>query len=280
MKKILVTGAGGFIGSNLVNHLSLDETISVQGLDNNPRINNKKVGMVHLDVKDIDKLAWQPDIIYHLAAQSRVQPSFDDPKSSTEDNVMGTLAVLEYAKKRNCKVVYAGSASRHFDHASSPYATTKYMGETLCKMYRKCFDMDVEIARFYNVYGPNEYLHPTESNVIGIWRYNIENGLKCQIVGDGEQERDFIHVQDIVEGLIAIGDGTSSHDDAWELGTGSTTSINSLATMFHERFEATFNWINDQKGNVRKSVLVNKDAYERLGWKPKRKLVNYIMSIK
>ena len=277
MEKILITGAGGFIGSNLLNHLLLDETILVEGIDNNPRIKHNKITI--LDIKDIDHLSEPPDLIYHLAAQSRVQPSFDDPKSSTEDNVMGTLAVLEYAKKHNCKVVYAGSASRHFDHASSPYATTKYMGETLCKMYRKCFDMDVEIARFYNVYGPNEYLHPTESNVIGIWRYNIENGLKCQIVGDGEQERDFIHVQDIVEGLIAIGDGVSSHDDAWELGTGSTTSINSLATMFHERFEATFNWINDQKGNVRKSVLVNKDAYERLGWKPKRKLVDYIMKL-
>ena len=276
--KIIVTGGGGFIGSNLINYLLKDHSIdNIISLDKDPRIKNNDI---YLDVKDISKLKIQPDIIYHLAAQSRVQPSFDDPITSTEDNVMGTLAVLEYAKNNKCKVVYAGSASRHFDHSSSPYATTKYMGETLCKMYRKCFDVDVEIARFYNVYGPNEYLHPTESNVIGIWRYNIENGLKCQIVGDGEQERDFIHVQDIVEGLIAIGDGTSSHDDAWELGTGSTTSINSLATMFHERFEATFNWIKDQKGNVRKSVLVNKDAYERLGWKPKRKLVNYIMSIK
>jgi UDP-glucose 4-epimerase len=278
MKKILVTGAGGFIGSNLINHLSSDKSISVQGLDNNPRIDSEY--MVLLDIKDINKLAWQPDIIYHLAAQSRVQQSFDDPKQNAEDNVMGTLAVLEYAKKRNCKVVYAGSASRHTDPASSPYATTKYMGETLCKMYRKCFDVDVEIARFYNVYGPNEYLHPTESNVIGIWRYNIENDIKCKVVGDGEQERDFIHVQDIVEGLVAIGDSTSKHDDAWELGTGSTLTINNLATMFHEKFNINFEWIEDQKGNVRKSQLINTDAYERLGWKPKRKLVNYIMSIK
>lgn len=279
MRRILVTGAGGFIGSNLVKYLLQDKTTRVMGLDNNPRILNDDLEMFNFDVKDINQIPFKPDIIYHLAAQSRVQPSFDDPKSSTEDNVMGTLAVLEYAKKNKCQVVYAGSASRHFDHASSPYATTKYMGETLCKMYRKCFDMNVEIARFYNVYGPNEYLHPTEGNVIGIWRYNIENGLKCKVVGDGEQERDFIHVEDIVEGLVAIGEGVSNHDDAWELGTGSTTSVNNLSVMFHERFNNTFEYIEDQKGNVRKSVLVNNDAYERLGWSPKRKLVHYIMSL-
>ena len=279
MRRILVTGAGGFIGSNLIKYLLQDKTTRVMGLDNNPRILNDDLEMFNFDVKDINQIPFKPDIIYHLAAQSRVQPSFDDPKSSTEDNVMGTLAVLEYAKKNKCQVVYAGSASRHFDHASSPYATTKYMGETLCKMYRKCFDMNVEIARFYNVYGPNEYLHPTEGNVIGIWRYNIENGLKCKVVGDGEQERDFIHVEDIVEGLVAIGEGVSNHDDAWELGTGSTTSVNNLSVMFHERFDNTFEYIEDQKGNVRKSVLVNNDAYERLGWSPKRKLVNYIISL-
>ena len=279
MRRILVTGAGGFIGSNLVKYLLQDKTIRVVGLDNNPRILNDDLEIFNLDVKDINQMNYKPDIIYHLAAQSRVQPSFDDPKSSTEDNVMGTLAVLEYAKKNKCQVVYAGSASRHFDHASSPYATTKYMGETLCKMYRKCFNMDVEIARFYNVYGPNEYLHPTEGNVIGIWRYNVNKGLKCKVVGDGEQERDFIHVEDIVEGLVAIGEGVSNHDDAWELGTGSTTSVNDLSVMFHERFNNTFEYIEDQKGNVRKSVLVNNDAYERLGWKPKRKLVNYIIAL-
>ena len=153
------------------------------------------------------------------------------------------------------------------------------MGETLCKMYRKCFGVEVEIARFYNVYGPNEYLHPTESNVIGIWRYNIENNITCSIVGDGDQERDFIHVEDIVEGLVAIGEGVSNHDDAWELGTGKTTSVNDLATMFHERFENKYNFIDDQMGNVRKSMLINNDAYERLGWNPQRNLVDYVISL-
>lgn len=277
--RILVTGGGGFIGSNLVNYLLKDPTVRVYSLDNNPRIKNKKVNNFLLDVKDINEISFKPDIIYHLAAQSRVQPSFKDPKQSVIDNVMGTLEVLEYARKNKCKVIYAGSSSKHFDHSASPYSCSKYMGESLCKMYKKSFGLNIEIARFYNVYGPDEDLNPIDGNVIGIWRYNVSKGKKCKIVGDGEQERDFIHVQDIVEGLVAIGEGISSHEDAWELGTGSTTSINNLAVMFHERFGATFEYIDDQKGNMRQTKLVNNDTYEKLGWKPKKKLVNYIMGL-
>jgi len=277
--RILVTGGGGFIGSNLVNYLLKDPTVRVYSLDNNPRIKNKDINNFLLDVKDINEISFKPDIIYHLAAQSRVQPSFKNPKQSVIDNVMGTLEVLEYTRKNKCKVVYAGSSSKHFDHSASPYSCSKYMGESLCKMYKKSFGLDIEIARFYNVYGPNEDLNPIDGNVIGIWRYNVSKGKKCKIVGDGEQERDFIHVQDIVEGLVAIGEGISSHEDAWELGTGSTTSINNLAVMFHERFGATFEYIDDQKGNMRQTKLVNNDTYEKLGWKPKKKLVNYIMGL-
>ena len=92
-------------------------------------------------------------IIYHLAGQSRVQPSFDFPIESVESNVNGTLAVLEYARKYKCRVVYAGSSSKHNNIHDSPYSTTKALGEDLCKLYRECYGVDVEIARFYNVYG-------------------------------------------------------------------------------------------------------------------------------
>ena len=101
--------------------------------------NNKKVNNFLLDVKNIHEISFKPDIIYHLAAQSRVQPSFEKPEESVTENVMGTLAVLEYARKNKCKVVYAGSSSKHFDHSASPYSCSKYMGESLCKMYKKKF---------------------------------------------------------------------------------------------------------------------------------------------
>ena len=285
MEKILVTGGAGFIASNLINYLTNDKTLEVYWFDRDysKLDQNQSKNYIELDIKNIEYITTKhnikPDIIYHLAADVKVQESFDKPTQYIENNVLGTQYVLDYAHKIGAKVVYAGSASRHGDPSSSPYALSKYLGEELCKMYRKIYKLDVNIARFYNVYGPNEHVDPKDASVIGIWRYNIENNLKCQIVGDGEQERDFIHVQDIVEGLVAIGDGISSHDDAWELGTGKTTSINDLATIFHKKYGIEFDWIDDQKGNVKKSILINNDAYDKLGWKPKRKLVRYIMSL-
>ena len=285
MTTILVTGGAGFIGSNLINHLANDKTLEVYWFDRDysKLDENQSKNYIELDIKDIEHITTKhninPDIIYHLAADIRVQESFDCPTQYIDNNVLGTQYVLEYAHKIGAKVIYAGSASRHGDPSSSPYALSKYLGEELCKMYRKVYKLDVNIARFYNVYGPNEHIGPKDASVIGIWRHNIENNIKCQIVGDGEQKRDFIHVQDIVEGLVAISKSTTPHDDAWELGTGSTTTINDLAIMFHERFGNNFDWIDDQKGNVRKSMLVNNDAYKRLGWKPKRNIVDYIISL-
>ena len=285
MTTVLVTGGAGFIGSNLVNHLVDDKTLEVYWFDRDysKLDQNQAKNYIKLDIKNIEHITskhnLKPDIIYHLAADIRVQESFDNPTQYIENNVLGTQHVLDYAHKIGAKVIYAGSASRHGDPASSPYALSKYLGEELCKMYRKVYKLDVNIARFYNVYGPNEHVGPKDASVIGIWRYNVENNIKCQIVGDGDQERDFIHVQDIVEGLVAISKSSTPHDDAWELGTGSTTSINDLATMFHERFGTRFDWIEDQLGNVKKSILTNNDTNTRLGWNPQRELVHYIMTL-
>jgi len=273
--RVLITGANGFIGSNLAKKFK-EGDFSVFTLDKEFNTNLT----LNFDVKHIDKLASPPDLIYHLAADVRVQESFNKPTQYIDNNVMGTQYILEYARKHNIKVVYAGSASRHTDPHLSPYALSKYMGEELCKLYRKAYNLDVEIARFYNVYGPGEHLHESESSVIGIWRYNIASDLPLNVVGDGQQKRDFIHVEDIVDGLMKIGLQNESHDDAWELGTGNMTCINDLAAMFHERFGCTFNYIDDQPGNVRESVVLNYDANERLGWEPKRRLIDYITNLK
>lgn len=285
MTTVLVTGGAGFIGSNLVNHLVDNKILDVYWFDRDysKLDQNQAKNYIELDIKNIEHITSKhnikPDIIYHLAADIRVQESFGNPTQYIENNVLGTQYVLDYAHKIGAKVIYAGSPSRHGDPASSPYALSKYLGEELCKMYRKVYKLDVNIARFYNVYGPNEHVGPKDASVIGIWRYNVKNNIKCQIVGDGDQERDFIHVQDIVEGLVAISKSPTYHEDAWELGTGSTTSINDLATMFHERFNTHFDWVEDQKGNVKKSILINNDTTTRLGWNPQRELVHYIMTL-
>ena len=270
---ILVTGYKGFIGGRLYDTLK-ERGESVVGLDlKEGEGYQSPVQFIHKAVRS------NPKVIFHLAAQSRVQPSFEDPVRSFEDNVKGTLMVLEFARKTGCKVIYAGSSSKHHNPYDSPYATTKMMGEELCKLYRESYGVDVDIARFYNAYGPGEALDPKYGNVIGIWRYNVSQGIDIQVVGDGEQRRDFIHVDDIVDGLIKISDAVSPHEDAWELGTGTNYSIIDLATVFHERAGAKVNFIPDQKGNYRETLNTNTDAYDRLGWSPKKNVIKYLESL-
>ena len=281
--KILVTGGAGFIGTNLIKRLLSEghEVHSMDNYDSGLESNHQpNCNYITADIETIEYFEGNGfELVYHLAALSRIQPSFENPTETFRVNVRGSEAVANWAKHNNVKVVYAGSSSKWHDPTISPYAMYKYLGEEVFKLYRKTFDVNVEICRFYNVYGPNEHVGPKDASVIGIWRYNAENNIKCQIVGDGDQERDFIHVQDIVEGLVAISKSPTPHDDAWELGTGSTTSINDLATMFHERFGTRFDWIEDQLGNVKKSILTNNDTNTRLGWNPQRELVHYIMTL-
>jgi len=267
---ILCTGSEGFIGKNLVNYLR-SKGEEVIGLD--IKVNDE----VWMPVQFIHKYGGRtPKTIFHLAAQSRVQPSFEHPVRDFEDNVKGTLAVLEYARKNGCKVVYAGSSSKHQDTSTSPYSCYKFLGEELCKLYRKSYGVDVDIARFYNVYGPGEALDPKYGNVIGIWRYNLENNQPINIVGDGYQRRDFIHVHDICDGLWKIGNAVSPHEDAWELGTGKNYAIIDLATVFYEMHGATINFIPDQQGNYRETLNTNTDAFDRLGWSAKHDVIKYL----
>lgn len=281
MKRIVVTGGSGFIGSNLVRRLTSEgHKVTIVDYKQPPEdLDYARYEDIYVEHIDADTLG-DTDIIYHLAAQSRVQPSFEDPLDSFHSNVIGTQTVLETARELKCKVIYAGSSAKHADPYGSPYSTTKMMGEELCKMYRKCYDVDVEIARFWNVYGPGESLDPVEGNVIGIWRHNIVQGLDCQIVGDGEQQRDFIHVDDIVDGLIKIEESVSKHEDAWELGTAYLTSINTLASYMKERFpQAKFTRVADRKGNFKRPIMARPDISHRIGWEAKDKLREYILSL-
>jgi len=130
--KILVTGADGFIGRHLCKALN-KQGHDVYELDNSQT--NRVIGKININ--SIHKLHYYPDIVFHLAAQSSVQPSFNNPSKTFDDNVKGTNAVLQWATNRGAKVVYAGSASKHADCYSSPYATSKMIGEDLLKMYRQ-----------------------------------------------------------------------------------------------------------------------------------------------
>ena len=281
----IVTGGAGFIGKNLVQEL-VDRGVVPYLIDNftNSEPHDLHPSCVYYggDVRDIGKLyPSKVDVIYHLAGQSRVQPSFEDPVGSVESNVNGTLAVLEYARKHKCKVVYAGSSSKHQNIYDSPYSTSKALGEDLCFMYRECYDVDVSVCRFYNIYGPGESLDPVNGNVIGIWRHLINTNQTIKIVGDGEQRRDFTHVGDLVDALITIGESKLTHTDAWELGTGVNHSINDLYSMFKERYPSIQKeHIPNQPGNYKETMRVNDDALEILNWEPKDRLKEYITKLR
>ncbi|MDA9818768.1 NAD-dependent epimerase/dehydratase family protein [Flavobacteriaceae bacterium] len=283
MKKILVTGGVGFIGSNLIKELQkLD--YQIVSLDNYSTGSKKNqingVSYINDDITNIDKVFNDFDLCFHLAAQSRVQPSFDDPEESLRVNVIGTSKVLEWGKKNNTKIIYAGSSSKHHKPSDSPYAMYKFLGEEICKLYRSSFNINVEIARFYNVYGPGENADEKYGNVIGIWQAKIIKGEPLPIVGDGEQKRDFVHVFDIVDGLIKIAFSNLHHDDAWELGTGINYSINTLFNYFNQRFDSESKNIPDQPGNYRITLRENDDTLKLLNWTPKDRLKDHIKNLK
>ena len=257
------------------------ELVSIDNYSTGLKINELEgVKYIEDDILNIDNIVNDFDLCFHLAAQSRVQPSFDNPEESLRINVNGTSRLMEWSKLNNTKVIYAGSSSKHHKPSESPYAMYKFLGEKVCKLYKDSYNVNVEIARFYNVYGPGENVDERYGNVIGIWRSMIMKGEPLPIVGDGEQRRDFIHVYDIVEGLKKIAFSNLQHQDAWELGTGISYSINDVFKLFKERFNVKCINIPDQPGNYRKTLRENDDTLKLLNWVPKDRLKEHINNIK
>lgn len=280
--KILVTGGAGFVGTNLIKKL-LKEGHQVTSLDNYDAgtIENHQEGCSYHNF-DIKKIKWfgsEYDIVFHMAALSRIQPSFDNPKETFKTNTKGCINVAEWARKTNTKVIYAGSSSRWHNPYRSPYACFKHLGEEIFKMYKNVYDLDVEICRFYNAYGPHEIVDGDWAAVIGKWRRQVRDGEPITIIGDGEQRRDFTHIDDIVDALYKIGVSNYKHEDAWELGTGNNYSINEVYQMFKNKFGTDAVYLPDQQGNYRETLRENDDALNQLDWSPKDRLLDYIKSL-
>ena len=144
------------------------------------------------------------DVIFHLAVMARIQPSFERPSETLDVNARGTVLICEYARKNKAKVVYAGSSSFYGGVYLNPYAFSKWQGEEACKMYSEIYGVVTGIARFFNVYGPRNPFIGQYTPVVAIFEEQMKNGDALTIVGDGDQRRDFTHVYDICEGLIAI----------------------------------------------------------------------------
>ena len=282
---VLVTGGCGFIGYALTKELLLkgynvdvidDLSIGDEAKD----IITLGANMIGGDIREIYALKDRDyKYIFHLAALSRIQPSFNYPHLTFSVNVDGTKQVVDYAFRNNTKLIYAGSSSRHHNPMLSPYALTKHMGEEWIKMYKGVYGLNAEIVRFYNVYGLGELVDSHMAAVIGVWRSQIKNNLPITVVGDGEQRRDFTYIDDIVDGIIKIAESDEKHEDAWELGTDKNYSINEVADMFINKFNCTALHVPNQKGNYHETIRVNNDAIERLGWQPTDKLKQYIQSL-
>ncbi len=284
--KILVTGGAGFVGTNLIKKL-LKENHEVVSIDNYSTgyESNHVDGCVYLygDISDSDiikrKLTDGPyqnfNVVYHLAALARIQPSLKNPKKTIDNNFIGTLNILEYARENNTQVIYSGSSSMHHGLYGSPYAWSKFGGEELCKVYSSVYDLNTTICRFYNVYGPHQLKTGTYATVIGIFINQYENGLPLQITGDGEQRRDFTHIDDIVDALyLCI--GKDFRAEFFELGRGLNYSINELAKMWGDY---PSEHIPARPGEYPFTLCTDKNAFDKLGWTPKQNLENYIKTI-
>lgn len=280
--KILVTGGAGFIGTNLIINLKNlgHNIVSVDNYSIGLKTNHvDNIKYLDLDVNYISKIKNDFDIIFHLAGLSRIQPSFNQPSLTFKANSCGVEALLEWARPRKTKIIYSGSSSKHYDPYQSPYSFYKYIGEEICKMYRKTYSMPIEIVRFYNVYGPNEVTDGDWAAVIGLWRHQSQIGGPITIVGDGKQRRDFTHVEDIVDGIIKIGISDISQEDAWELGSGKNYSLLEVYELFKKKYGVKKIHLPNQQGNYRKTLRKNNTALELLNWNPKDRLPSYIKNL-
>ena len=274
--RTIVTGGAGFIGTNLIKRL-LKDGHDVISLDNYSTgfIENHQVGCDYCDVDvtkrfpDIDV----PDVIFHLAALARIQPSIKNPHKTIFNNFVSTLNILEYARQKNVRFVYAGSSSFHHGLYESPYAWSKHSGEQLCKLYSNVYDLSTVVCRFYNVYGPHQVEEGTWATVIGKFENQFRNNKPLTVVGDGEQRRDFTHIDDIVDGLIKCSEQPFS-GVIFELGRGENYSINEIANMFgrdYPRVNTPF-----QPGEYDRTLADYSLAQDVLDWKPTVDIKDYI----
>ena len=282
-KKILVTGGLGFVGSHLVDELLKDKNNKVTVIDNLCSESSSKSYMrdeaeyIIDDIRNLSNIFYKSlefDVIYHLAALARIQPSFKDPMKYMSIDIMGTAEVCDLARRCNARIIYAGSSSAFGGPMLNPYAFAKFTGEQTCEMFTKVFSVKTSIARFFNVYGKRQPTTGPYATVVGVFEEQKRNNQPLTVTGNGEQRRDFTHVKDIVLGLIAMEkDEGAAH--VYQLGTGKNYSINELAKMFSSNIE----YIPKRPGEAWTTLADIKDANEILGWSPSVSLEEYVKEL-
>lgn len=257
MKKAIVTGGAGFIGSHLTEYL-LNQNIEVIVIDNmvNGQLNNisrftenPKYSFKKIDLSEEINKNSLPNVnyIFHLAALADIIPSVENPISYYKSNVTGTLNVLELARKMDLeKFVYAASSSCYgipekFPTPETaeikpeyPYALTKRLGEECVLHWNKVYNIPAISLRFFNVYGPRARSNKTYGAVFKVFLSQKLNNFPLTIVGDGNQKRDFVYVQDVVNAIYSAAKSDVS-GECINIGTGNPRTINELASMISDK---------------------------------------------
>jgi len=275
--RVIITGGAGFVGTNLCKKLvELGHIVTSIDNYNTGKETNHIPGVKYLnmDIRNIHDYSWvQPDIIFHMAAIARIQPSFEKPKEYFSTNANGTLHIANYCAKNNVPLIYAGSSSHHSGKFKNPYTFSKDIGEEIIKLYWEHYNLKASIVRFYNVYGPHQLTEGGYTTLIGRWLNNIEKGIECEIYGDGEQRRDFTHVDDIVDALIRI-QNKHAYRFIFELGRGKNYSVNEIANILN--INPTYK--PAKLGEARNTLNTDTSAQSLLGWEPKINLEDYLIS--
>jgi UDP-glucose 4-epimerase len=273
--RVLVTGGSGFIGSNLVDFLVKNDN-KVTVLDNfssGYRSNLEHIRGVNLiegDVRDettVNKAIIGAEVVFHLAASVGNKRSIDHPIIDAQTNVLGTINILEAARKEKVRKIITSSSAGIFgelktmpikeDHPvepDSPYGCTKLCEEKLCLAYAKLYDIEAICLRYFNVYGPNQRFD-AYGNVIPIFVFKMLNNETIQIFGDGEQTRDFVHVNDVVQANIKA---AASHgiSGAFNIASGKNVTINYLVDLITKNHETPVKteYRDERPGDVKHSL--------------------------
>ncbi len=293
--KVLITGGAGFIGSNLTDKL-IDLGHSVVVIDNlsTGKLDNinPKAEFINKCLTDLEEdflIGRGIEVVFHLAALARVQPSIKDPINFNEHNVTATLKLLYASYKAKVKrVVYSASSSAYGDATTfptpethpinplSPYGLQKLIGEQYCKVFSEVYGLDTCSLRYFNIYGERMNLDGAYCLAIGIFAKQMLEGKPLTITNDGNQRRDFTYVQDVVDAnILAATLDTPLKGEVFNIGNGNNYSINEVADMlggtktYGVKVLEPFQTLAD-----------NTKAREILGWEPKGDLPKWIQQYK
>ena len=294
MKKHVVTGGAGFIGSALVRGLLGLHDGSVEVIDNlstGRRQNlievSSQIVFHHADIRDFDAVRAVisgADTVFHIAAIPSVPKSIVEPVPSHESNVDGTFNILRACVEGGVrKAVYAGSSSAYGDTAvlpkvetmsptpKSPYAAQKLMGEYYCSAFSSCYGLDATSLRFFNVYGPRQDPGSPYSGVISVFMSCLLQHTSPTIYGDGEQTRDFTYIEDVVDLVIKASKAPGVAGKVFNAGNGNRYCLNQIWNMLQkiEGVEIPAIYGAPRAGDVRDSQADTTAAVRELGHTPR-----------